>query len=72
MPWSSTAKPQYVEIPEKITYCVTLGDVLGAVAFLSMLSAPAFVEENPVLSLILIVICGALGYLSIKENGQIK
>lgn len=47
-------------------------NVLGATAFLAMIAAAGTVEENPVLTVALVVIFAGCAYLAMKEDGEIR
>ena len=47
-------------------------NVLGAIAFLSMIAAAGTVEENPILTVAFAEVFSGCAYLSIKEDGEIR
>ncbi len=63
----------YVELPEQVTYRINSGSILGAVAFLDMfVLIPGTIENNPLLTVALILLFGICVYLAMREEGKRK
>lgn len=62
----------YVELPEKVTYRIDTGYIMGVVAFFAMVAAPGTAEENPILAFLLVVVFGVCAHLSTEEDGKRK
>lgn len=62
----------YVELPERVTHRISLGSILGAAAFLSLLAVPGTAEEDPVLAVILAAVFAVCANLSMREDCKRK
>lgn len=63
----------YMELPEKLTYRIDAGCVPGAIAFLDLfIFIPGTVEDNPVLTVALILLLAICVYLAMREEGERK
>ena len=63
----------YVELPEKLTYRIDASYILGAAALLDLLVfIPGTVEDNPLLTVALVLLFGVCVYLAMREEGKRK
>ena len=61
----------YVELPEQVTHRINAGSILGAAAFLDLfVLIPGTVENNPLLTVALVLLFGVCVHLSIREEGR--